>query len=69
MILDDIADVIIEARRTKTAKEIARLFSKERKWVFFAQEGCNLRLDYNLVSGLNALGYELKLVKKKEVLR
>lgn len=34
MILDDIADVINEARRTKTAKEIARLFSKERKWVF-----------------------------------
>ena len=31
---------------------------------FFAQEGCNLRLDYNLVAGLNALGYELKLVKK-----
>ena len=65
MVLDDIADAIAEARKSKTAKEVARLFDKERKWVNFVQNGCNVRLDYNLVAGLHALGYELKLVKKK----
>ena len=66
MVLDDIADVICEARKKITAKKIASLFNKERKWVLSAQCGCSMRLDYNLVAGLNALGYELKLVRKEE---
>lgn len=62
MIIDDIADLVAECHKMMPAKKVARIFDKERKWVYTAETGCTIRLDYGLIAGLNQLGYELKLV-------
>lgn len=65
MIIDDIADLICELRKTYTVKEIARQFDKNRQWVYTAECGCNVILNPEFIAGLNHFGYELKLVKKE----
>ena len=66
MIIDDIADMVAELHKTMPATKVARIFDKERKWVYSIECGCAPRLDYALIAGLNQLGYELKLVPIKK---
>ena len=66
MITEDIAELIAELHKTKSAAEVAKIFNKERKWVFSIINGCTFRLDYGFIAGLSQLGLELKLVKKGE---
>ena len=63
MIIDDIADLITTTNNTMTARQIARLFNRERKWVYLIKLGCNPVLNPDFVAGLHALGYELVLQK------
>lgn len=63
MIIDDIADLITELHKKVPAHRIAKIFNRERKWVCAIENGCTMRLDYDLICGLNKLGYDLKLVK------
>lgn len=64
--IDDIADLVAACHERMPAKKVARIFDKERKWVYTAKPGCTIRLDYGLIAGLSQLGYELKLVKKEK---
>ena len=64
MIIEDIANLIFELHQKKTAREVAKIFGKERKWTYFIEKGCTFNLDYDFIAGLSSLGYELKLVKK-----
>lgn len=66
LILDDIADLFEELSQKHTHKEIARHFDRERKFVIYMKNGCNLTLNAEFVAGLNNYGYELKLVKKEK---
>lgn len=65
MILDDIADLFEELHEKNKAKEIARHFGRERKFVYNTKAGCNVILNPEFVAGLNHYGYELRLVKKE----
>lgn len=67
MIFDQFAILIERLLKNKTTKEVARIFGKERKWVYSIKNGCCFHLDYNVICGLNKLGYDIKIVKKKEV--
>ncbi len=64
MIIDDIADLMIELRKTKSASQIGKIFGRDRKAIYAISQGCLFRLDYSFIAGLSSLGYELKLVKK-----
>lgn len=69
MILTDISDVIEDALKTRTHKEVSELFGRERKWSItrrFAIDG--VRLDTKFLCGLNSLGYEIVLQKKELVI-
>ena len=66
MIIEDMANLITELRKRQSAREIAKIFNKERKWVYAIENGCTFRLDYNLIIGLNELGYEIKLQKRSD---
>lgn len=65
MILEDIANLVSLAHQKRSASELGRIFERERKAVYNIESGCTFRLDYGLIGGLSALGYELKLVEKK----
>lgn len=65
MILEDIADLFEELHKKNTAREIARHFGRERKFVHSVKNGCNVTLNSGFVAGLSHYGYELKLVKKE----
>ena len=71
MILNDISDVIENALKSRTHKEVSELFGRERKWSNtrrFAIDG--VKLDTKFLCGLDALGYEIVLQKKeKETVR
>ena len=49
----------------KTATQIAKIFDKERKWVYSVKNGCNVVLNPEFIGGLSALGYEIVLQKKR----
>lgn len=66
MITDEIANLITELHVYNSAKEIARHFDKERKWVYMAKYGKSFLVNAEFIAGLNHYGYELKLVKKGE---
>lgn len=66
MILDDMSDLFEEATARKTAKEIARDFNRNRKWVYQNKNCTYFKVDIDFICGLSSLGYELKLVKKGE---
>lgn len=66
MIIDDIADMVAELHKTMPATKVARIFDKERKWVYTTKAGCTIRLDYGFIAGLHQLGYELKLIPIKK---
>lgn len=48
------------------ADELAGKFNRSRKWVFQSKWGISYKLNYDFLVGLDALGYQLKLVKKEE---
>lgn len=64
MIIDDIADLMLELRKTKTASQIGEIFGRKRKTIYAISQGCTFHLDYDFIAGLSSLGYELKLVKR-----
>ena len=64
MIIEDIANLICSLYHDKTAREVARIFGRERKWAHSVMNGTCIRLDYDFIAGLSSLGYELKLVRK-----
>lgn len=65
MIIDDIANLIEQESKRITGKRVAKLFNKERKWVTYTKNGCNVVLNTDFVAGLDALGYELVLQRKE----
>lgn len=65
MILEDIANLIEDEHKKKTATQIAKIFDKERKWVYSVKNGCNVVLNPEFIGGLSALGYEIVLQKKR----
>ena len=64
MIIEDIANLICSLCHDKTAREVARIFGRERKWAYSIMNGATFILDYDFIAGLSSLGYELKLVRK-----
>lgn len=64
MIIEDIANLVCSLYQNKTAKEVSRIFGRERKWAYSIMNGTTFLLDYDFIAGLSSLGYELKLVKK-----
>ena len=65
MIIEDIANLICSLYQDKTAKEVSRIFGRERKWAYSVMDGATIHLDYAFIAGLSSLGYELKLVRKE----
>lgn len=65
MILEDIAVLFEELRKQDKAKDIARHFGRDRKYVYSIVNGCNVVLNPEFIAGLNHYGYELKLMKKE----
>ena len=65
MIIEDIADLISDLHRKMSAEKVAKIFDKERKWIYSIKNGCTFRIDYGLIAGLKSLGYEIKLEKVK----
>ena len=63
MIIDDLADLFTDLNTKYKAKDIARHFERDRKWVFSIKNGCTFHLDYAFIVGLKHFGYELRLVK------
>ena len=63
MIIDDLADLFTDLNAKYKAKDIARHFERERKWVFSIKNGRTFHLDYAFIAGLKHFGYELRLVK------
>lgn len=66
MVTDDIADLIEELHRKYPAREIARHFDKDRKWIYLAKYGHSYVLNAEFIARLNHYGYELRLVKKND---
>ena len=66
MVLEDIADLFEQESKKKTATQLARVFDKERKWVYGVKNGCNVVLNPEFIGGLSALGYEIVLQKKTD---
>ena len=64
-VVDDIWALIFFKGTEMTAFQIAELFNRERKWVFHTYKTKQYNLNADFVNGLQALGYELKLVKKE----
>lgn len=63
MIINDIAILFEKLHEKYSAKEIARHFSRERKFVFMMKAGCNIKICPEFLAGLKHFGYELRLVK------
>lgn len=63
MILDDLADLFTELHTKYKAREIARHFERDRRWIYSMKCGCGFHFDYSFIAGLKHFGYELKLVK------
>lgn len=63
MIFDEIAELMESQMEKKTAAQIAAMFNRERKSIYFWRCGCAFRCDIDFVCGLNKLGYDIKLVK------
>lgn len=65
MIIDDLADLFTKLHIYQSAKDIARHFDRDRKWLYMAKHGKSFTVNAEFVAGLNEYGYELKLVKKE----
>lgn len=63
MIFDDLSDLFYKLHKKERAKDIARHFGRERKFVNSIENGCGFHLDYSFIAGLKNYGYELRLVK------
>lgn len=63
---DVFQDLIKDEAKKTTNETVAKIFNKERKWVIAHKLApLNFVVDADLICGLNALGYELKIVKKQ----
>ena len=62
MIIDDLADLFTDLNAKYKAKDIARHFDREKKFVYSMKSGCTFHLDYGFIAGLKHFGYELRLV-------
>lgn len=65
MIIDDIANLLERESNRITGKRVAKLFNKERKWLWYNKMGYSYKIDTDFVAGLDALGYELVLQRKE----
>ena len=63
-IIEDIQELFYSLHAKKTAAEIAQIFNRERKWVYYREQTEVLVIDYDFIAGLNSLGYEIVLRKK-----
>ena len=65
-IIDAINDLFHSLfRGGKTASEISRIFGYERKWVYQRMMVNSFVINDKFIAGLDALGYEIILRKKK----
>ena len=63
MLFDDISDLFYRLHSDKKAEDIAKPFNRDRKFIYFRQQGLPFNLNYDFIAGLNYYGYDLKLVK------
>ena len=63
MIIEELCVLFEELMQKKTARQIARDFGRNRKWVSQVRDGCNFVFNPEFVAGLKANGYRLVLVK------
>lgn len=63
MLIEDLAVLFEELNKKYAAKDIAKHFERERKFIYYMKNGCTFHLDYAFIAGLKYFGYELKLVK------
>ena len=66
MISDDLSELISHELSHRTAADLAREFNREKKFVYYLENGSSFRCDPDFVCGLNGLGYELRLVKRDQ---
>lgn len=64
-ILEDIWDLFYSLHNKKSAAEISRLFGYERKWLYARQQANSFVINDKFIAGLDSLGYELVLRKKR----
>lgn len=65
MVLEDIANLFEQVCKKETASCLAARFEKSRKWVHLVRGGCPMVLNWQFIAGLDSLGYELVLRKKR----
>ena len=64
-ILEDIWNLFYSLHAKKSAAEISRLFGYERKWLYARQQANSFVVNDKFIAGLDCLGYELVLRKKR----
>lgn len=64
-IFEDIATLFTQLNSKQSATKIAALFNKDHRWVHKLQNKGSFILNDDFVKGLNAIGYDIKLVKKE----
>ena len=65
-IFEDIANLFTQLNNIQSANKIASIFNKDHRWVHKLQNRGSFILNDDFVKGLNAVGYDIKLVKKDE---
>lgn len=66
MILEDIANMLEAECSYKSLRRVGKIMNLSANTISSIINGCGFNLNTNFISGLAALGYELKLVKKQK---
>lgn len=66
IIFEQLARVMEEATASGVScVHLARLFNRNRKAIYSYKNGCGFRCDLDFVMGLQSLGYDIQIIKKR----
>lgn len=63
LIFDELSDLLEREMQRQPAAQIAKLFNRERKFIYSMRDGCGFHCDLDFICGLRALGYDLVVQK------